>query len=237
MFQATQMQLELNYKKAKRNTKQPYLLRGHLYCRQCGHVYCGHVDRTIRYYRFPGKLRITAPVGRCHNSNWRADKIEAFVWKEIERILDDPEFIATAIEKQRYDANNVSILETELQQIDRQLNALAREQKQLLQWALKGFPEETVEAENKHINENRSNLDAKKAELELQMKESREATVSLPKLEEYIQLVCQKLTNLDFDMKRLALDMLNIKVWIDGSSVEITGTIPVEDSEVVTTSS
>ncbi len=51
------------------------------------------------------------------------------------------------------------------------------------------------------------------------------------------RLVRAKLTNLDFDMKRLALDMLNIKVWIDGQNLEITGTIPVEDSEVVTTSS
>ncbi len=59
----------------------------------------------------------------------------------------------------------------------------------------------------------------------------------MSKLEEYIQLVCKKLTDLDFDMKRLALDMLNIKIWVDGSNVEITGTIPVEDSEVVTTSS
>ena len=41
---------------------------------------------------------------------------------------------------------------------------------------------------------------------------SREAAFSLPKLEEYIQLVRKKSTNLDFDMKRLALDMLNIKV-------------------------
>ncbi len=70
-----------------------------------------------------------------------------------------------------------------------------------------------------------------------QIKSSREDAVSLPKLEKYIQLVREKLTNLDFDMKRLALDMLNIKVWVDGSSVEITGTIPVEDSEVVTISS
>jgi len=31
--------------------------------------------------------------------------------------------------------------------------------------------------------------------------------------------------------------ILNIKIWVDGSNVEITGTIPVEDSEVVTTSS
>ncbi len=56
-------------------------------------------------------------------------------------------------------------------------------------------------------------------------------------MEEYIQLVQKKLTTLDFDMKRLALDMLNIKVWLDGQSVEVTGSIPVEDSVVVTTSS
>ena len=42
---------------------------------------------------------------------------------------------------------------------------------------------------------------------------------------------------LDFDMKRLAQDMLNIKVWIDGKSIEITGSIPGEDAAVVTTSS
>ncbi len=47
----------------------------------------------------------------------------------------------------------------------------------------------------------------------------------------------EKLTTLDFDMKRLTLDMLNIKVWLDSQSVEVTETIPVEDADVVTTSS
>ena len=145
--------------------------------------------------------------------------------------------IITAIEKQRKEANNIRALETELQQFERQLKTLDREQKQLLQWALKGFPEETVIAENKRINENRISLKSQKENLEMQIKTSREAAVSLPKLEAYIQLISSKLTNLDFDMKRLALDMLNIKVWIDGLSVEIAGTIPIEDADVVTTSS
>jgi site-specific DNA recombinase len=65
MFQAAQRQLQLNYQRAKRNTKQQYLLRSHVYCRQCGRAYCGHVDRTTRNYRCPGKQRITAPVNRC----------------------------------------------------------------------------------------------------------------------------------------------------------------------------
>ena len=102
---------------------------------------------------------------------------------------------------------------------------------------LKGFPEDTIVAENKRINESRSSLQSRKAVLETQIQASFETADSLPKLEEYIQLVREKLTTLDFDMKRLALDMLNIKVWVDGASVEIAGTIPVEESDVVTTSS
>jgi len=237
LYEAAQSQLKQNNDKSRRNTKQQYLLRGHLYCRQCGRAYCGHIDRVMRYYRCPGKNRITAPVNRCLNKNWRVDKLEALVWKEIEAVLDNPEFIVTAIEKQHSDANNTDTLESELQMVEKQLRALDREQKQLLQWALKGFPEETVVAENKHINESRGSLQSRKAALEAQARVSREAIVSLPKLEEYIQLVREKLIDLDFDMKRLALEMLNIKVWIDVESVEITGTIPVEDSVVVTKSS
>jgi len=129
--------------------------------------------------------------------------------------LNNPQLITTSIEKRRDEANNMDILESELQQVQRQLKELDRQQKQLLQWALKGFPEEQIVAENKRINK----------------------ATSIPKMEEYIRLVQEKLTTLDFDMKRLALDMLNIKVWFDGQSVEVTGTIPVEDADVVTTSS
>ena len=107
----------------------------------------------------------------------------------------------------------------------------------MLQWALKGFPEETVEAENSRINKSRSSLQSQKAELERQIKVSHEVAVSVPKLEAYIKLIREKLSTLDFDMKRIALDMLNIKVWIDGQSVEITDTIPIEGAVVVTKSS
>jgi hypothetical protein len=124
-----------------------------------------------------------------------------------------------------------------LKQVERQLKSLNCEQEQLLQWALKGFPEETVIAENKRINNKRSSLKSQKAELESQIKASRETALNLPKLEAYIQLVREQLTTMDFEMKRRALDMLNIKVGLDGQSVEITGSIPVKDEDIVTTSS
>lgn len=122
-----------------------------------------------------------------------------------------------------------------MQQIERHLKALAREQKELLENALRGFPESLIISENKKINSKKTGLDAQKAELETQIKASQDATISLPKLEYFVELLRQKLTTLDFETKRLALEMLNIRVLLDGHNVEITGTIPTMDDVIVTT--
>ncbi len=72
-------------------------------------------------------------------------------------------------------------------------------------------------------------------DLEKQIKDSQKAIISLPELEAYIQLLREKLTTLDFDMKRLALKMLNIKIWVDNSNVEITWSVPIEDVAIAST--
>ena len=70
--------------------------------------------------------------------------------------------------------------------------------------------------------------------METQIKASQEAEINLPKLEHFVELMRQKLTTLNFEAKRLALEMLGIKVWLDGQNVEITGTLPVPDDAIVT---
>jgi len=242
LFEAAQKQLQVNRAKAMRNTKREYLLRGHIKCRQCGRAYVGGVTRSgradgsyRRLYRCLGKWKERAPIELCHNKSWGADKLEALVWARLQGYLSDRELIITEIEKQRQDANQLGVLETELQQVERQLRALDREQEQLLQWALKGFPEETVVSENKRINQKRATLQAQKAELETQIKASQEAVISLPKLERFVELMQDKLSKLDFESKRQALDMLGITVWLDGQTVEITGFIDAEDDVIVNT--
>jgi GGDEF domain-containing protein len=125
-------------------------------------------------------------------------------------------------------------LEAESKQVERQLRALDREQHQLLQWALKGFPENQVEEENKRINNNRDMLLARKIELDTRMRASHDAVVSLPKLGDFIERIQSRISGLDFEGKRLALDMLDVKVWLDEDSVEITGII---DTGIVPTRS
>jgi len=237
IFEAAQKQLRVNQDKSPRNCRREYLLRGHLRCRQCDHAFVGCVTSSNvggrRRYRCLVSLNMYEPVKRCHNKSWTADNLEAMVWAKLESVLSDPELIITELEKQRQDADDLGVLETELQQVERQLKTLAREQEQLLQWALKGFPEETVIIENKKINKSRETLKVQKANLESQIKASQEAAMNVPNLECFLELMRQKLTTLDYGTKRQVLDMLGIKVWLDGHSVEITGVLPVADDVIV----
>jgi len=244
VFEAAQRQLKVNYEKAKRSMKRQYLLHGHIYCRQCGNPYRTHIVvqhkkyNTYQYRRYvcsaTSGISNSFPVDHCHNKGWSADKLETLVWVQIERVLDDPELIITELEKQRQDANELGVLETELKQVARQLKEIDRDQAQLLQWALKGFPEDHVIAENKKLNAARESLKAQKTELETKIKASQDAAISVPKLEHFVGLMREKLSMLDFETKRMALDMLDIKVWIDGYNVEVTGVIPISDYVIAT---
>jgi site-specific DNA recombinase len=245
LFDVSQKQLQINSQTSSRNVKRQYLLRGHISCKHCGRTffstftYDRYGDKRIatRRYRCTGKLRMVQPVNRCDNRSWKADNLEALVWTQIEGVLDKPEGIVAEIERQRKDANQLSVLETELGQVVHQLKGIDNEQAKLLQWALKGFPEDQVMAENKKLNAARENLKVQKTEIETRIKFSQEAGISLPKLQDFVELVRKKLTTLDFETKRMAVEMLNIKVWIDGKNVEITGSIPMEEVTIVNTQS
>ena len=59
----------------------------------------------------------------------------------------------------------------------------------------------------------------------------------MPKLESFIERMQSRISALDFEGKRQVLDMLNIKGWLDGENVEITGVLPTEDVAIVHTQS
>ncbi|MBM2825537.1 MAG: hypothetical protein HW402_1201 [Dehalococcoidales bacterium] len=154
------------------------------------------------------------------------------VWTELTGYLSKPELIIGQLKAQQEDANQIGVFEVELEDVKRQLKATDREQHQLLQWALKGFPEDQVETENRRLNKAKETLKAQQAELERQIKASKEAVVDVDKLDAFIQTLHKGIANLDYEGKRLALEMLGITVWLDGVSVEITGKVDVDESSI-----
>ena len=245
LFDAAQKQLRVNRTKTMPKTKHEYLLRGHLRCRQCGRAYvsgldCASLRNGKRYihrnYRCMGKIRLVAPIERCHNKGWSANKLEGMVWGKLMEYLSDRELIISKLEKQRHDAGQLGVFDAELDRVERQIKATDREQHQLLQWALKDFPTDQVEAENRRLNKAKETLQAQKGELEARLKASKQAVINVPNLERFIEDLQKRLPELDFEGKRLVLDMLGITVYLDGENVEVTGEIEPEDKVLRCTS-
>ncbi|MGD1039545.1 MAG: recombinase family protein [Dehalococcoidales bacterium] len=241
LFNAAQIQLQQNAETSSRNIKRQYVLRGHVFCKRCGRkffgvcTYHGHGQERIiaRRYRCTGKLRNVQPINLCNNPSRKADNLERLVWSELEKVLNNPEIIITEFEKQKDDAGHMDILENELKQLENELKTAEREQHRLLQLALKGFPENQVEAENNRLKKTKETLLAQEAELQAQFKASQDAIIRGSKLEHIIELLSQQIKASDFSTKLDFLDSMGIKVWIDGENIEITGSIPAEDGHTV----
>jgi len=60
------------------------------------------------------------------------------------------------------------------------------------------------------------------------IKLSKKAVIDVPKLETFIKGIQDRITYMDFESKRLALEMLDITIWLDGENAEITGVIDPE---------
>ena len=73
-----------------------YLLSGHIRCASCHRNYRGVCKESkvgrqyYRYYRCSGNLQMVSPV-RCGSRNVPADKVEALIWQEVEKLLQGGE--------------------------------------------------------------------------------------------------------------------------------------------------
>jgi len=239
-LELAQAKLQQNKRLSQRNSKRQYLLSGYVFCRYCGRRYRGKNTKPKRgenvnyvpYYQCPGQDRIVSPT-RCQNRRWNANRLEELVWQQIEMLLTQPEVVLAGLKTRMDDLNEVSHLERELAEVSRRVKALDKEQQQLLQWALKGFPEETVVAENKRINEQRDVLKQRKVELETRIEQAKRTEVAMERIEQFCELVRQNLGDFTFDDKRLALEALQLKVWVDGNNVNIEGAIPAGEEDIV----
>ncbi|GAI86655.1 unnamed protein product, partial [marine sediment metagenome] len=233
-FDLAQAKLGQNKNLFRRNTKREYFLRGYVFCSYCGRRYRaksvkpkkGENVNYVPYYQCPGGDRIVSPT-RCQNRRWNANRLEKLVWEQIESLLTKPEVVLAGLKTRIDDTNEVNHLDQEVGQVNRRLEALDKEQEQLLQWALKGFPEETVIAENKRINGQRAILEQRKGELETRIEQAKQTEANMESIERFCDLVRQNLGDFTFEDKRLALEALQIRVRLDGNNINIEGAIPI----------
>ena len=125
MFALAQEQLEKNLRHSPRRTIEPTLLQGMLVCEQCGYgLYrtSTHTSKQkLNYYRCIGSdgyRRLNGPV--CTNRPIRQDYLDGFVWKEIIRLLDDPQLIQAEIDRRQQAARSADPLSKREEELRRE---------------------------------------------------------------------------------------------------------------------
>ena len=103
-FEQAREQLEANKRHAARRTKEPTLLQGMLVCRRCGYAYYRCSTRTTKrklyYYRCLGTDGWRYEGGaRCASRPVRQDRLDAVVWSELVRLLEEPALLEAELER------------------------------------------------------------------------------------------------------------------------------------------
>jgi site-specific DNA recombinase len=103
-FALAQERLEANKTHAPRRTITPSVVQGLVSCAKCGYALyrtsTRSSARTIYYYRCLGSdawRRLSGSV--CNNRPVRQDLLDQVVWREVMRLLEDPQLIQSELER------------------------------------------------------------------------------------------------------------------------------------------
>jgi site-specific DNA recombinase len=242
VFNAAQERLQRNRELARRNTRRDYLLRGLIKCRACGRNYVGttHINRSNgrvyqrSYYRCGARDSIS-PV-RCDNRRLRADYLDRAVWEQIESLLANPEIVMAEVQRKQAPARDVGVLERNLERTRTQLSN--REKQKIRAW--KAFEitgdEETFMRSIGRLRAEVEALQREESRLQQEIAANAQFKPDPNDIREACELVRRNLKDLTLEDKRQAMEALQVKVWIDGNTVEAEGSIPLPDVSIASRS-
>ena len=210
-----------------------YLLRGHVYCSNCGSPLIGTcLNRKYLYYHCRGNYPTAARKAICKTKYIRAEMLETLVWDKVKAIISNRDVVLAELRKQAEMAraqSNITSLDKEIKVIERRLKDYPLQEKRLIN-AIKTaqFTEDYILDEINRVKAERiadtTRLDElKQAKIHLANLATAEA-----KLGEFYNIVKERIEHCSDEDKRLAFEALALKVKATSETVEITGVIPVE---------
>jgi hypothetical protein len=172
-------------------------------------------------------------LNRCHNPNQRAVFIDAIIWDRIIESMSQPEKVMEMIEEINNRPERAGVT-TELKETDKRLDNLDKEQARLLEEALRGFPDKLVESENKKINDSRARLEERKDELLQGIEQAKQDKIEIDDINKACKVMeCMLLHRLGIKDMRKTLELLNIKVYLDGEKLYLTGNLLLPENKPV----
>ena len=229
IFNAANAQLD----KPKVRTGRPkndYLLRSHAFCAICGKPLVGHcLNKKYCYYQCSNARPYENSGKKCTALYIRANDLEEAVWNKTRELLSNPNIVLNDL-AETSDKISLDSLDTDIRELEKNLNSYEQRKGNLLEAM------ELGEFEKDEILDRLNKIKRLCSEDEVRLNDllkTRKHLTSLAnatvKLNELYDRVLDNLQNATPEIKSLALDALDIKVYAKGiDDVEIQGVIPLE---------
>ncbi len=226
-WEAVQDRLRTQRGARTRNEVRQYLLRGMVVCGTCGRPMRSCPERNTRVYRCSSRERGPA----CGGRRVPAEPVEAWVWEEVRRLLNEPDLIARETSR-LLDSETVERLRSERKSIERRIKTIEGQQQSLMR-------ELRERQGTKRLFElARAEIDASEAERQQhlsslagivdQIEGVSAMAGQLGQMKEFCAQVSERIEHFGFDEKRKTLEALGIVVTGDGRSWSLKGGIPLD---------
>ncbi len=229
LFDQAQQQLQSNRAMAPSQQKHQYLLRGLIWCKWCGRRYHGEPEHGQIYYRCSGRNKLAS---HCRNQRLKGDYLEELVWGKVKEVLVKPELVIAELERMRQSNTQTQHLEDEVRLYQERLEALDDAETRVTRlYAYAGGDIDKTAKELRRLKAEQERIKEEIARLEKRIEQAKQLELNGVGIKRFCELAKQNIENFTFDEKRLALETLQIKVWIDGVFTTIDGLIPILESD------
>lgn len=170
----------------------------------------------------------------CRNYRVNADWLETIVWNRVKETLQNPDLLLHELKRRREAKTEVKYIEEELQRNQSRLGNLDEAETRAIRLRLyAGRSEEKTLAELQRIYDQRARIEQAIDELEMQMETAKQAEINENGIKRFCEMAAQNIDDFGFVQKRLAMQALQVKIWIDRLTVIIEGLIPIGNFDKV----
>jgi hypothetical protein len=222
LWDRAQAQFQNSRGYATRNQKCAYLLRGLVFCANCGRpMYISPRRDKPATYRCASDWRRIGE--RCGGREARVERVEAYVWCEIEEVMRDPDRVRRELEKQIEEGPDLSFV-ADLKSCERQLANIERGQQRLIKQLMNSSEDlaAIIERELAATDATKAQLREMVAELRARISVRQATQDSLQSLSDYCERVKDRLPKLTFEQKRTLIEALTAKATVCGKEYSIT---------------
>ncbi len=230
LFDRAGAQLESNFLRSSRNTKNEYLFSGQIWC-DCGQRRAGEGPQQGKhlYYRCTDRVKSFPLPAKCKEKGLNARIVDAMIWQKLAKLMSSPELIAKQMErwlKTQSTGSHGSVVN--IQEIKKEIAKLKdQEDRYARAYGTGAITLEQFQTYTIPVREKISSFNTQIATAESESEQNEAVMPKMNEIEAFTEKASQWLCDLKFEEKKAIVRSLIDRVVGTKESLQIYGYIPV----------